>query len=231
MRPFTELSESFVAENGELFYSGRNVKAVSFGSRKSELYTIMYNKSLEMRTCKRKPYIVEMWEQYGFSPDHDTYRIEFSLKPKKGLVDIETAEFINHKSIDFISTDNIDKLFTTLFSKKFCFAKLEEGKRFSRLEKVHLFDLQDYKCELMDTCDKQDSTNYTKGLINMMYKSIKNFSYQDQQELGQLEYYLSKVLYTYHLTGWFRRKYPDYNLKEYLPQLGQLSIPFPENNN
>ena len=231
MRPFTELSDSFVTEDGQLFYSGRNVNAVSFGSRKSELYTVMYNKSKEMRSIKNKPYISETWEHHGFSPDLDTYRIEFSLKPKKGMVDFETAEVVDHKSLDFISNENIDKLFTTLFSKKFCFAKVEEGVRFSRLEKVHLFDLEDYKCDLLDTCDKQDSTNYTKGLINMMYKRIASFTFQDKEEIGQIEYYLSETLYKYHLTCWFRRKYPEYDLKEYVVPLGQQSILFPENYN
>lgn len=224
MKPSTEISESYFTEDGQLFYSGRNVKGVSWGSRSSELYIVMYNKSLEMRQKKRKPYIVETWERHGFDTSIDTYRLEFSIKPKKGMIYLETGELINHKTIDFIALDHINALFNTLFSKKFCFAKVDGKTRFSRLEKVELFHLDNYNAVLADTSDKQDSSNHTKAFIGMVYKRIKNFSYKDTQDLWHLEYYLSELLYRYHLSAWFKRKWPDYVVKDYEVQLGQLSL-------
>lgn len=76
-------------------WDGRRWNSISWGSHKSAVYTKMYNKTLELREVKDKPYIRQAWFNSGLidnplsmtkkKPDGTEYtpeiwRVEFSIK-------------------------------------------------------------------------------------------------------------------------------------------------------
>lgn len=68
--------------NKETNFLASQVTGYRAGSRASAVCVYMYNKSLELRTQKDKPYIRDAWRTYGLQPVCDTWRLEISLKGK-----------------------------------------------------------------------------------------------------------------------------------------------------
>lgn len=64
----------------ELFYSGNNPNAITFGSRKNKnIYCRIYNKSLEIQETKSKSWFKEIWQQHNMNTNN-VWNIEFELK-------------------------------------------------------------------------------------------------------------------------------------------------------
>lgn len=96
--------------------------SVKWGAPSSSITTKLYNKSLELEQVGDKPYIRQQWEQCGFSPLADTWRIEFSMKSEyKSMcrvdLDTDTGE-LQHNVIDIdIQTfSNRDFVLFTFFA-------------------------------------------------------------------------------------------------------------------
>jgi len=67
-------------KNKELFYSGNNANAITFGSRKNKkIYCRIYNKSLEIQQTKKKNWFKEIWQQNNMNINN-VWNIEFELK-------------------------------------------------------------------------------------------------------------------------------------------------------
>lgn len=120
-----------------------------FGSPTSEVITYLYNKSLEMREVKHKPYIVRQWSQLSFpygdiQIEPDVWRLEFRLNGDniKCICD-ENAE-LHQLNINELGTKQVQKLlFTALVNKFWRWAKAGKEK-FIDCQEVAMFDLS--KC-------------------------------------------------------------------------------------
>ncbi len=208
------------SEDITCIWRGRKVNGVMFGSRHSFLYAVMYNKSLEMRTVKQKPWICEKWKKIGFANDIDVYRLEFSIKPsKKSVIDTETGAVLGFDTLDFVEMSNSEILFRTILEDKFSFVVPEAGKRFSRCEPFPLFDFEETHAAhvIQRLSDKTESTNFTKYTIKKAYQRIceaKENSSVQTWEIDSLEMYLSELLERHYLHTWFIGKYPEYEVRE-----------------
>lgn len=120
-----------------------------FGSPTSEVITYLYNKSLEMREVKHKPYIVRQWSQLSFpyrdiQIEPDVWRLEFRLNGDniKCICD-ENAE-LHQLNINELGTKQVQKLlFTALVNKFWRWAKAGKEK-FIDCQEVAMFELS--KC-------------------------------------------------------------------------------------
>lgn len=64
----------------ELFYSGNNANAITFGSRKNKgIYCRIYNKTLEIQETKSKMWFKEIWKQNNINTNN-VWNIEFEIK-------------------------------------------------------------------------------------------------------------------------------------------------------
>lgn len=64
----------------QIFYTGNNISAITFGSRKSKnIYCRIYNKTLEIQEMKHKSWFYEIWENNGLNI-YNVWNIEFEIK-------------------------------------------------------------------------------------------------------------------------------------------------------
>lgn len=67
-------------KNRQVFYSGNNIKSITFGSRKCKnIYCRIYNKTLEIQEMKHKFWFYEIWENNSMNTNN-VWNIEFELK-------------------------------------------------------------------------------------------------------------------------------------------------------
>lgn len=112
----------------------------SFGSRTSSVSAKMYNKSLELREVKNKPYIVENWRYNGLNTDEDVWRIEFTIKSEAATaIKTETGEIfrLNLNLLEF--QNQVEDIFFS-YAKKYFDFKINDGtKNKSRMTSLQLF--------------------------------------------------------------------------------------------
>lgn len=67
-------------KNRQVFYSGNNIKCITFGSRKCKnIYCRIYNKTLEIQEMKHKTWFHDIWKNNCMNTNN-VWNIEFELK-------------------------------------------------------------------------------------------------------------------------------------------------------
>lgn len=82
----------------QIFHTGNNINAITFGSRKSKnIYCRIYNKSLEIQEMKHKTWFYEIWKNNSMNIKN-VWNIEFEIKSEfLRQFDINTInEVLNH---------------------------------------------------------------------------------------------------------------------------------------
>lgn len=92
---YTKINQSNISAHGRDLWDGRKWNSVSWGNPKSMVSTKMYNKTMELKTAKDKPYIRYAWQMAGLVDDYinltktkangstykpEIWRVEFSIK-------------------------------------------------------------------------------------------------------------------------------------------------------
>lgn len=123
------------ARNGK----GYKVKfnAIKFGRPSSDVAVYLYNKTLELKEEKDKPWIRDVWEKVGLSTD-EVWRLEVSLKGKAlRFRDKETEEIWDFQHDLQVLSLNI--LFHTFRKKYFYFTYPDHDSNVTRQKEVQLF--------------------------------------------------------------------------------------------
>lgn len=66
---YSKMYQSSVRAVGKDFWDGRFWNSLSWGSKTSQITTKLYNKTLELKECKDKPYIRQAWALAGLVDD------------------------------------------------------------------------------------------------------------------------------------------------------------------
>lgn len=67
-------------KNKEIFYSGKQANAITFGSRKNKkIYCRIYNKTLELQQTRKKHWFKEIWKNNKLNVNN-VWNVEFELK-------------------------------------------------------------------------------------------------------------------------------------------------------
>lgn len=121
-----------------------NINSVKWGSLKSSVSVKMYNKTLEMKEVKTKPYIIQNWAHNGIDTETDVWRIEISIKSDSSTtVRTDTGE-IWRLSADGLHTQSLtEEVFFAYAAKYFAF-KINSGKKNkTRMEDLKIFEKSD----------------------------------------------------------------------------------------
>lgn len=160
-----------------------------FGSPTSDVVCYLYNKSLEMREVKHKPYIVRQWSQLSYKyddicPPPDVWRLEFRLNGDniKTLCDENgelcdlTLDALNNKS-------TLLYLYSALVGKFWRWAKPTASK-FIDCKEVAMFDLSASKFIVQERRDERQEVRKAKNFIRQ-FESISQGSelYKDEFEI------------------------------------------------
>lgn len=113
---------------------------LKFGKADSPVSAYCYNKSLEMRDVKRKPWIEQKWSDENLDIKTDFWRLEFSCKASSiHFCDTDTAELLNMKHIETLKSKNLNEIFLALRAKYWDFVKCSGDSNKSRRPRIRLF--------------------------------------------------------------------------------------------
>ena len=148
-----------------------------FGSPSSEVVTYLYNKSLEMREVKHKPYIVRQWSQLSFPygdivPDADIWRLEFRLNGDNINAICDANAELHSLNINELNTKEIQRsLYSALVNKFWRWAKAGAPK-FIDCQEVQMFDLNKTAFIVSERKDERQEVRkaitFLKGLDEVM---------------------------------------------------------------
>lgn len=181
------------ALQGEQVYSGGHKYAyLRFGKRDSGVAVYLYNKSLEMREVKNKPYIVETWRKAGFREDRDVWRLEFSVDPSKIKIfgknndfELELYKLIQHS---LMTERQIAELFDTLVEKYFDFRINDANTRIDRMERVKLFkNIPTETLRVKAVTDHAQSNRMDKILVKKLTNYAKECRLDDRTDADQVD--------------------------------------------
>lgn len=159
---YSKINQGNISAHGKDLWDGRAWNSISWGSLNSQIGTKLYNKTLEIKECRDKPYIRQAWASAGLVEDMTTllrhnseghqykpsiWRVEFSIRSsvKKWFV-IEHDNLGNkckrskHNRLEDYATDSqLLTLFASLADHYFHFKYFEEGQRKDRCKDKELF--------------------------------------------------------------------------------------------
>ena len=181
---YAKVNQCTIAVHGKDEWDGRNYNSVSWGSKKSPVFTRFYDKTLELKEGKDKPYIRQAWASCGLVDDFiqltkkgadgvfykpRIWRLEFAIQSSvKNWVCFDVDEMGNatHRSkrndlTVYANRDVLEPMFASLVNHYFHFKKFEEGQRKDRCPDKVLFDFTEesttYKVEKICTAKSDDS--------------------------------------------------------------------------
>lgn len=112
----------------------------SFGSKSSSVSTKMYNKTLEMKEQKQKPYIIESWGYNGLNLDMDVWRIEISIKSDASTtIRTETGEIFRLDPDSLKMQQLVEDIFFSYAEKYFSFKRNNGTKNKTRMPDLLIF--------------------------------------------------------------------------------------------
>ena len=151
---YAKVNQCSISAHGQDMWDGQTWNSVSWGSKKSPVFTRLYNKSLELRECKDKPYIRQAWASCGLVDDFilltkknrdgsvykpEIWRLEFAITSEvKNWVcfDVDEAGDKTHYSVRndlsrYSSRESLLTMFASLVARYFHFKVVEEKGKIS----------------------------------------------------------------------------------------------------
>lgn len=141
-----------------------------FGSPTSDVVCYLYNKSLEMREVKHKPYIVRQWSQLSYNyeditPAPDVWRLEFRLNGDNIKTLCDDNGELNELTLDALNNKTtLLYLYSALVCKFWRWAKPTANK-FIDCREVQMFDLSASKFIVQERKDERQEVRKCKRFI------------------------------------------------------------------
>lgn len=165
-----------------------------FGSSTSEVVTYLYNKSLEMREVKHKPYIVRQWSQLSYpyedvAQQPDVWRLEFRLNGDniKCLCD-ENAE-LHELNVNALNTKEVQLLLYTALVNKFWRWAKPTSQKFIDCKEVAMFDFSRTAFAIREKKDERQEVRKAKRFI----KEFEYISAGCERIEGEVETLLAQI--------------------------------------
>lgn len=156
---------------------------LSIGARKSDVRTILYNKTKEMQDVKSKPWIEDCWKKAGIDPNKDVWRLEFSLKGEaKSFALKESGDMIEVKYENIFDEKFLTMLFQVLFSRYFRFIKATSKTNHYREQALDLLDMEYVRTCRIISHDRQEVDRSLRIFANRLVKEFNEDKRQDVQD-------------------------------------------------
>ena len=146
---YAKVNQCSISMHGQDCWDGQKWNSLSWGSKKSPIFTRLYNKTLELKEAKDKPYIRQAWASCGLVDDFiqltkkndrgewykpEIWRLEFSIASSvRNWVCFDVDENGNktHRSLRndlkrYRTRDELETMFKSLVANYFHFKHLVE---------------------------------------------------------------------------------------------------------
>lgn len=152
---------------------------IAFGSKNKQAKGYIYNKSLELKEVKDKPWIRDMWERNGLKTEgkNQVWRAEISIKCQgKDLLNLETGQLFTLNP-NYISTyENLKKVFHFYAAKVFDFRVNTGQKNRRNFTPLNLFDTSvNITCMPKRVSNLCDSGRSEKACKNKLVKLTREY--------------------------------------------------------
>lgn len=151
---YAKVNQCTIAVHGQDLWDGQQWNSISWGSKKSPVFTRFYNKTMELREVKDKPYIRQAWASCGLVSDFiqltkknergewykpEIWRLEFAITSAvKNWVcfDVDDNGDKTHFSVRndlsrYLTRDHLLTMFSSLVQRYFHFKLVQEKKAVS----------------------------------------------------------------------------------------------------
>lgn len=163
---YSKVNQCNLSVHGKDEWDGRLYNSVSWGSKSSPVFTRFYDKTMELREAKDKPYIRQAWASCGLVDDFiqltkvgedgvvykpRIWRLEFSISSSvKNWVCFDVDQLGNKTHLSkrndlsmYLNRDSLIPMYASLVNHYFHFKKFEEGVRKDRCEDKTLFNFEE----------------------------------------------------------------------------------------
>lgn len=194
---YSKVNQCNLSVHGKDEWDGRLYNSVSWGSKSSPVFTRFYDKTMELKESKDKPYIRQAWASCGLVDDFiqltkvgedgvvykpRIWRLEFSISSSvKNWVCFDVDTLGNKKHLSkrndlsmYLNRESLIPMYASLVNHYFHFKKFQEGVRKDRCEDKTLFDFTErgvYRVE-KPAAAKADC----KALVSLKQR-IENYRY------------------------------------------------------
>lgn len=182
--------------------------SISFGSKGSAVSTKIYNKSLEMREVKNKPYIVECWHYNGIDCEQDVWRCEISIKSDANkLIRYGEAEPFRITPHVLDMQHQIEELFYAYAEKYFDIKKNNGTKNKTRMPQVKLFP-SDRKPTIRPVriTNEHDSSRSDRIFLKKLHSLLTNMRNIDSQTENAIWEVSNAFVLSRQLSAWRQQK-------------------------
>lgn len=124
-----KINQCNLSAHGKDGWDLRVWNSLKWGSPTSSISTKLYNKSLELKQVGDKEYIRQCWECCGFSPDTDTWRVEFAIKPSSQYLVSDSEKELVCITLETLANKERQWFQFCVFSQKYFHFKKREYTR------------------------------------------------------------------------------------------------------
>lgn len=180
----------------------------SFGSKSSPVSTKMYNKTLEMKEQKNKPYIVESWVYNGLNIDLDVWRIEISIKADATTTIRSDSGEIFRLSPDSVAMRKLTEDIFFSYAKKYFSFKRNNGTK----NKTRMPDLEIFPKERTPTLvpiritNEKDSGRSDRIFLKKLHSLLQNDIELDSQTWNAIIEVSNAFTLSRSLSAWRKQK-------------------------
>jgi len=173
-------SDKFAAYGSKSSTSNARVSSIRFGSENSRIGCYMYDKTLEMKEVKDKPWIRDLWEANGLVSDEKTHvwRSEISIKAEgTDILNMSTGELFRISPQYLEHANAIQNLFYVYAGKMFDF-RICNGQECKRnYDKLQLFESKEKVTEKpYYMSSSADTGRMEKICFNKIQKLAREYS-------------------------------------------------------
>lgn len=143
-------SDEFICHGKKAKGGVSKINYLSFGSPQSRIRAYIYDKTVELKEVKDKPWIRETWAENGIEYDekNHVFRSEISIKAEgTDLLNMNTGELFRLSPVYLENQQSIEKLFH-YYANKYLFFQINEGQKYRKNRR----QLQLYKNRPEITC-------------------------------------------------------------------------------
>lgn len=173
-------SDKFACYGSKSSSSKAKITSIRFGSEKSRIGCYIYDKTVELKEVKDKPWIRDMWKENGLVSDEKThvFRSEISIKSQgMDILNMSTGELFRLSPRYLEHYDNIVKIFHFYARKYFDFRICNGQKCKKNFDRLYLFEYNDtVTCKPIYLSRKADTGRMEKICYNKLQRLSETYT-------------------------------------------------------
>lgn len=180
----------------------------SFGSKSSSVSTKMYNKTLEMKEQKQKPYIIESWGYNGLNLDMDVWRIEISIKSDASTtIRTDSGEIFRLDPDSLRMQELTEDIFFSYAEKYFSFKRNNGTKNKTRMTDLPIFPKErSITLRPIRITEEKDSGRSDRIFLKKLHSLLNANENMDKQTWGSIIEVSNAFALSRGLAAWRKQK-------------------------